>query len=69
MIIKWAKSDQHTDFGLFKVGDVIDATARGIPDGVISSWARDGFAIEMKPGVKAESRREAKKITIGGQHG
>lgn len=71
MIIKWEKSDQHTDLGLFKVGDVIDTTKRGIPDEAVLSWVRDGFAVKVKPGPepKDESRPEKKKIAIGGQHG
>ncbi|MCJ7643294.1 MAG: hypothetical protein MUP28_02305 [Candidatus Aminicenantes bacterium] len=66
MIIKWQKSNQHTDYGLFRVGDVIDTVARGIPDEVILSWARDGFAVEEKPKAVSELRPAKKKTNIGG---
>jgi len=54
MKITWSNSDQHTEWGLFRVGDVIDTTERGIPLEVVSSWTRDGFAIEVKPTGKSE---------------
>jgi len=71
MIIKWAKSDQHSEWGLFRVGDVIDTTERGIPDEVVSSWRRDGYAVEGLPEKAAEKPDKPKKIkkATGGQHG
>jgi hypothetical protein len=66
MIIKWQKSNQHTDYGLFRVGDVIDAAARGIPDSTIGLWIRDGFAVEEKPKPVSELRPAKKKTNIGG---
>ena len=79
MIITWAISSQHTEWGLFKVGDVIDTTEKGIPDSVVESWTRDGFAtvpvtIDLdpqgvvqkisRPGpVNLEKPRKAKKAS------
>jgi len=54
MNIKWLTSNQHTEWGLFRVGDVIDTTTTGIPDEVVSSWTRDGFAVEVKLTAKSE---------------
>jgi hypothetical protein len=59
MKVMWAKSDQHTEWGLFHVGDVIDMTALGIPDGVVSSWIKDGYAV---PEITAEKPDKPKKI-------
>jgi hypothetical protein len=68
MIIKWQKSNQHTDYGLFRVGDVIDTASRGIPDEVILSWTKDGYAVETLPEKAAEKPDKPKKIkkAIGG---
>lgn len=49
MKVKWAISNQHTEFGLFKVGAVIDMAALGVPDEVVSSWTRDGYAVAVEP--------------------
>ena len=59
MKVTWAKSDQHTEWGLFRVGDVIDTTALGIPEGVVSSWIKDGYAA---PGIPAEKPDRLRKI-------
>ena len=48
MVITWQRHDEHTGFGLFRVGDVIDTAARGIPDEVVGPWIRDGYAVEVK---------------------
>ncbi len=61
MVIKWQKHDEHTDFGLFKVGDVIDTAARGIPDSVVGPWVRDGYALEAKPEPEVAAIKPAKK--------
>jgi hypothetical protein len=44
MKVVWMKSDQHTEWGLFRVGDVIDVTATGIPAEVVANWTASGFA-------------------------
>jgi hypothetical protein len=59
MKIIWKKSDQHSDWGLLRVGDAIDTTALKIPDEVVSSWTSDGFA-EVIPEPKPESERPDK---------
>jgi len=66
MKVKWAKSDQHTEFGLFKVGAVIDMAALGVPDEAVSSWIKDGYAVgePEKPGKPKKIKK-----TTGGQHG
>ena len=68
MKITWAKSDQHTEWGLFRVGEAIDTTARRIPDEVVSSWTRDGFAVE-EPETAAVIPDKPKRIkkTTGGK--
>ena len=58
MKITWVKSDQHTDWGLFRVGDVIDTAARGIPEAVVTNWTRDGFAVT----VEVKHKKAAEKI-------
>jgi hypothetical protein len=65
MKVKWAISNQHTEFGLFKVGAVIDMAALGVPEEVVSSWIRDGYAVEVKPESesKAECRPEKKRAS------
>jgi hypothetical protein len=65
MKVKWAKSDQHTEFGLFRVGHIIDMAALGVPDEAVSSWVRDGYAVEVKPEreSKTESRPAKKKAS------
>jgi len=65
MKVKWAKSDQHTEFGLFRVGHIIDMAALGVPDEAVSSWVRDGYAVEVKPEwkPKTESRPAKKKAS------
>jgi hypothetical protein len=62
MKVTWANSDQHTEWGLFRVGDVIDTTERGIPDEVISSWTQDGFAVEVKLSAKSEKLKKLIKV-------
>jgi len=63
MNIKWATSNQHSEWGLFRVGDVIDTTELKIPAEVVTSWTRDGFAIEMKPAVtKTEKLKRLIKV-------
>jgi len=62
MNIKWLTSNQHTEWGLFRVGDVIDTTALGILPEVVSSWTRDGFAIEVKPTGKSERLKRLIKV-------
>lgn len=55
MVIKWQLHDEHTDFGLFKVGDVIETTEKRIPPEVVAIWIRAGFAVavkERKPAAK-----------------
>ena len=64
MVIKWQKHDEHAPWGLFRVGDVIDTVARGIPDEVVGPWIRDGYAVEVtqEPEPEPEARpRTAKK--------
>jgi hypothetical protein len=63
MIITWASSNQHTEWGLFKVGDVIDTTEKKIPDPVVESWTRDGFAVPEPAPVepKPEKPKKVKK--------
>ena len=67
MKVTWAKSDQHTEWGLFRVGDVIDTTALGIPDEVVSSWIKDGYAVSAPEIVASDKPKKIKKI--GGLHG
>lgn len=71
MKVKWAISNQHTEFGLFRVGAVIDMAVLGVPDEVVASWVKDGYAVGIKPEPerKAEFRPAKKKVNIGGQHG
>jgi hypothetical protein len=68
MKVKWAISDQHTEFGLFRVGHIIDMAALGVPDEVVSSWTRDGFAVE-EPETAAVIPDKPKRIkkTTGGK--
>ena len=73
MKIIWAKSGQHTDWGLFKVGDVIDTEAvptnRGtgilgiIPEAIVQAWIADGYAILEAPAdaPKPEKPEKPKK--------
>jgi len=65
MKVKWAISNQHTEFGLFKVGHIIDMAALGVPDEAVSSWVRDGYAVEVKPErePKIEPRPAKKKAS------
>jgi len=62
MKITWAKSDQHTEWGLFRVGDVIDTIALGIPGEVISSWIKDGYAVPEIAAEKPDKPRKIKRI-------
>jgi hypothetical protein len=61
MKITWAKSDQHTDWGLFKVGDVIDTTEKGIADEIVTSWTRDGFAVTVEVKHKKAAEKNGKE--------
>ena len=65
MKVKWAISNQHTEFGLFKVGHIIDMAALGVPDEAVSSWIKDGYAVEVKSErePKTESRPAKKKAS------
>jgi len=69
MKVKWAISDQHTEFGLFRVGHIIDMAALGVPDEVVSSWIKDGYAVEVRAEPKPGQPDKPKKIkkTTGGK--
>jgi hypothetical protein len=41
---------------------MIDTTVKGIPDEVISSWTRDGFAVEVKLTAKSEKLKRLIKV-------
>lgn len=70
MKIKWKKQSQYTGYGFFRVGDVIDAAALGIPAAIIEAWiagdwaeliseAKEAVADEGLP--KGKPKRETKK--------